>query len=58
MIELAKQLLKHLLKDNTITNTKKYKLVKIFTNFDIDYRKSYYKTIHFEKLLLEYKNTI
>ena len=58
MIELAKQLLKHLLKNNTITNSKKYKLVKIFTNFDIDYRKSYYKTIHFEKLLLEYKNTI
>ena len=58
MIELAKRLLKCLLNDNTITNTKKYKLVKIFTNFDIDYKKSYYKTIHFEKLLLEYKNTI
>ena len=58
MIELAKRLLKHLLNDNTTTNIKKYKLVKIFTNFDIDYKNSYYKTIHFEKLLLEYKNTI
>ena len=58
MIELAKRLLKHLLNDNTTTNSKKYKLVKIFTNFDIDYKKSYYKTIHFEKLLLEYKNII
>ena len=58
IIELVKRLLKLLLKDNTITNTKKYKIVKIFTNFDIDYRKSYYKTIHFEKLLLEYKNII
>ena len=58
IIKLAKQLLKRLLNDNTMTNSKKYKLVKIFTNFDIDYKKSYYKTIHFEKLLLEYKNTI
>ena len=58
MIELVKRLLKLLLKDDTIINTKKYNIVKIFTNFDIDYRKSYYKTIHFEKLLLEYKNII
>lgn len=58
IIELVKRLLKLLLKDNTITNTKKHKIVKIFTNFDIDYKKSYYKIIHFEKLLLEYKNII
>jgi hypothetical protein len=58
VIELIKRLLKHLLKDNTMTNSKKYELVKIFKNFDIDYKKSYYKTIHFEKLLLEYKNII
>ena len=58
IIELAKRLLKKLLNDNRIINSKKYRLVKIFVNFDIDYRKSYYKTIHFERLLLEYKNII
>jgi len=58
IIELIKRLLKILLKDNYITNSKKYKLVNIFKKFDIDYKKSYYKTIHFEKLILEYKNII
>lgn len=56
--KLIIKLLKILLNDNRITNSKKYKLVKIFKNFNIDYKKSYYKTIHFEKLLLEYKNTL
>ena len=58
IIELIKRLLQTLLKNNFITNSKKYKLVKIFKNFDIDYKKSYYKIIHFEKLLLQYKNII
>jgi hypothetical protein len=58
MITLIKRLLKQLLNDNRIINSKKYKLVQIFAIFDIDYKKAYYKTIHFEKLLLEYKNII
>ena len=41
-----------LLSDNTIINKKKYKIVELFCEYDVNSRKAYYKMIHFEYLLI------
>ena len=41
-----------LLSDSTIINKKKYKIVELFCEYDMNCRKAYYKMIHFEYLLI------
>jgi len=41
-----------LLSDNTIINKKKYKIVELFCEYDVNSRKAYYKMIHLEYLFI------
>ena len=52
MKEFIHRFISKLLSDNTIINKKKYKIVELFCEYDMNTRKSYYKMIHFEYLLI------
>ena len=50
---LIQKLLYHIINNITIINKKKYKLIKKISFSEYKFIKSYYKTIHIERLLLE-----
>jgi len=52
MKDFIHRFLSKLLSDNTIINKKKYKIVELVCEYDMNCRKAYYKMIHFEYLLI------
>lgn len=58
IIYFYKELLIYLLNDYKLTFNKKYKIVKIISDSEYKYNKSYYKMIHIENLLIKLVNII